>query len=105
MRKTISITIDKDLHEALKTLCNANGYKISNYIEKLINTEIEKEKPKMKKFYIANRETGTIINYAPTFKQALALLNEYEYDDKKEGIFEEDFYDILDENKNTLLYN
>lgn len=105
MRKTITITIDKDLLEDLKSCCKSNGYKISNYIEKLINTEIEKEKTTMKKFYIANRETGTIINYATSFKQALLLLKEYEDDDKNEGIFEENFYDILDENKNTMLYN
>ena len=42
MRKTISITIDKDLLEALKAYCKANGYKISNFIELLLHEKLNK---------------------------------------------------------------
>ena len=42
MRKTISITIDKDLLEFLKTYCKENGYKISNFIEILVKEKLNK---------------------------------------------------------------
>lgn len=42
MRKTISITIDKDLLEVLKAYCKANGYKISNLIEIAVQEKMNK---------------------------------------------------------------
>lgn len=41
MRKTISITIDKDLLDDLKDYCKSNGYKISNFIEIVIKEKIK----------------------------------------------------------------
>ena len=42
MRKTISITLDKDLLEDLKAYCKANGYKISNFIELAVQEKLNK---------------------------------------------------------------
>ena len=42
MRKTISITIDKNLLEALKDYCKTNGYKISNFIELVVQEKLNK---------------------------------------------------------------
>ena len=41
MRKTISITIDSELLEILKVYCKANGYKISNFIELIVQEKIK----------------------------------------------------------------
>ncbi len=44
MRKTITITIDKDLLESLKDYCKANGYKLSNFIEIAIKEKLKSNK-------------------------------------------------------------
>lgn len=44
MRKTITITIDKDLLEVLKTYCKSNGYKLSNFIEIAIKEKLKSNK-------------------------------------------------------------
>ena len=56
----------------------------------------------MKKIYTANRETGTFIEEFPTVEEARKAIIDYEEKDKADGIYEENFYDIVDENHHTL---
>ena len=48
----------------------------------------------MKKYQIQNRETGAIIEDNLTQDEAKQLLIAYETEDKKNEIYEEDFYEI-----------
>lgn len=50
------------------------------------------------KLYTADRETGTHIEEVESAEEGLKLIAEYEAADKDEGIFVENFYDIVDEN-------
>lgn len=50
------------------------------------------------KMYTADRETGTFIEEIDNVAEGLKLIEEYEEEDKKEGTYTEDFYDIVDEN-------
>lgn len=50
------------------------------------------------KMYTADRETWTFIEEIDSIAEGLKLIEEYEEEDKKEGIYTEDFYDIVDEN-------
>ena len=50
------------------------------------------------KLYTADRETGTFIDKVNSIEEGIEKIKEYEENDKQEGIFEEDFYDIVDEN-------
>ena len=56
----------------------------------------------MKKYIIQDREAGNFIDEFDTLEAAQAELNRYELSDKADGIFEEDFYEIVeDERLNT----
>ena len=55
----------------------------------------------MKK-YTADKETGTFIEEVESIEEGKKLIKEYEEDDKKEGIFEEKFYCIVNENHETI---
>lgn len=54
------------------------------------------------KIYTANRETGIFIEECETILEALAKIKEYEANDEKEGTFEPNFYDIVDEEHSTV---
>ena len=56
----------------------------------------------MKKIYTADRETGTFIEEFYSFEDAEQAIATYEEKDKTDGIYEENFYDIVDENHHTL---
>lgn len=51
----------------------------------------------MKKFIIRDKETGTEIDIFNTIEEAKAELESYEQEDKKDGIYTEDFYEIVEE--------
>lgn len=55
----------------------------------------------MKK-YTADKETGTFIEEVESIEEGKKLIKEYEEDDRKEGIFEEKFYCIVNENHETI---
>ncbi len=48
--------------------------------------------------YVADRQTGTLIDEITTIDEGLELIRQYEKVDKAEGAYEEDFYEIVDEN-------
>ena len=49
------------------------------------------------KYYTADKETGTFIEAFDTYAEALDAIDEYEAQDKADGNYEEDFYDVVDE--------
>lgn len=48
--------------------------------------------------YVACRETGDFIEMVNSVNAGKNLINEYEEQDKENGVYTEDFYDIVDEN-------
>lgn len=56
------------------------------------------------KIYIANKETGMFIEQVGTIAGAKALIEQYERIDKANDDYEPDFYDVVDENHNSLIY-
>ena len=54
------------------------------------------------KIYTADKETGTFIEECSTVEEAINLIKLYEHHDKADGIFEEDFYDIVNENHESI---
>lgn len=54
------------------------------------------------KIYTANKETGMFIEECGTILEALEKIKEYEAADEREGTFEPDFYDIVDEEHGTI---
>lgn len=49
------------------------------------------------KLYVANRETGYFIDEVESVEEGLKLIDQYESEDKADGTYEENFYDIVDE--------
>lgn len=47
------------------------------------------------KYIIQDRESGTVIEEVNTLEEAKAIVEKYETEDKAEGNFEEDFYEIV----------
>lgn len=56
----------------------------------------------MKKFYTADRETGTHIEAFKTYEEAKKAIEAYEAQDKADDTYEENFYDIVDEEHCTI---
>lgn len=56
----------------------------------------------MKRLFTANRETGTFIEEVKTYAEGLALIAQYEADDKANGTYTADFYDVVDEDHCTV---
>lgn len=54
------------------------------------------------KYYTADKETGTKIDSFDTFDDALDAIYEYEKEDKNEGVFEYDYYSIIDDDDETV---
>lgn len=53
-------------------------------------------------FYTADRETGTFIDSFETVREARRAIRKDEEDDMREGTYEADFYDVVDENHCTV---
>lgn len=51
------------------------------------------------KYYVANHETGDLIEEVNSVEEGNKLIAEYEEEDKKEGAYEPDFYCIMDVTK------
>lgn len=50
----------------------------------------------MKNYIIQDREAGNVIETVLTLSEAEQLLVQYENDDKKEGIYTPNFYEIIE---------
>ena len=55
-----------------------------------------KEGMKMSVYAIQDRETGTRIDIFDTLEEAKKVLEKYEDDDIKEGVYTSDFYEIVE---------
>ena len=55
------------------------------------------------KIYTADKETGTFIEEFDSIKKAKDAMACYEAEDEKEGVFEPDFYDIVNENHESIM--
>ncbi len=51
----------------------------------------------MKTYKIQDREAGNEIETGLTYEEAEIKLKEFEQSDKEEGIYQEDFYEIVEE--------
>lgn len=56
----------------------------------------------MKKLFVADREAGNIIEEVKSIEEGKALIAKYEEQDKADGTYEENFYNIVDEEHNTV---
>ena len=54
--------------------------------------------------YTADKETGTFIDTVKSLDEGLILIAEYEREDKEDGIYTPDFYDVVDEEHGSVLY-
>ena len=54
------------------------------------------------KIYVADKETGTFIEEVKTLEDGKKLIEQYEQQDIIQGIYEDNFYDIVDENHCTI---
>ena len=54
------------------------------------------------KLYTADRETGTFIEEVESLEAGERLIAEYEEDDKAEGTYQADFYDVVNEDHESV---
>lgn len=57
------------------------------------------------KIFVADREAGNIIEEVRTIKKGLEMIEEYEREDKKEGNYTPNFYNLVDENLENININ
>ena len=73
------------------------------YIDTTKRTRVRIERMKDMKIYTADRETGTFIEECATIEEAKNIISEYEASDIKDGIYEPDFYDVVNENHESIM--
>ena len=56
-----------------------------------------------RRFVIRDRQAGNEITRARTIDRAKEIIEEFEEQDKKENIFEKDFYEIYDSLKDEII--
>ena len=54
-------------------------------------------------YYVSDKETGTFIEKVESIEEGKKIIEQFENADKKEGTFEENFYDIVDEQHCSVL--
>lgn len=54
------------------------------------------------KIYVADSETGTFIEEVKNIESGLKKIKEFEESDKEDGIYEPDFYELVDEDHCSL---
>lgn len=57
------------------------------------------------KYYICGLSTWTIFDVCDSLEEAKQIIKEYEESDKDDGTYTEDFYYIVNENKNSVMLN
>jgi len=57
----------------------------------------------MRKLYVADRECGNIIDEVKTIEEGKELIAKYEAEDKVNGNYEPNFYDIVDGERCSVL--
>lgn len=57
----------------------------------------------MKKYYVASKESGDFIDSFETVTEAAQAIKKYEEQDKEEGIYEDDFYEIETEDHSSVV--
>jgi hypothetical protein len=73
--------------------------KIFEYGSFKIEENIINESVKMRKYVTRDKEAGNIIEYFNTKEEAQQAIEDYERSDKIEGIYEADFYEVAELNK------
>lgn len=58
----------------------------------------------MKRYIIRDREAGNIIETTNDISEAKNILKKFESEDKAEDIYEENFYEIYDTEKEERIY-
>lgn len=58
----------------------------------------------VRRFIIRDRETGTEITRNHTIQGAKEIIEDFEMQDKLEGVFEENFYEIYDSVKEEIVH-
>ena len=58
-----------------------------------------------KRFEIRQRETGLVIESENTISEAVKTINQYEIEDENNGEYEEDYYEVYDNQEERVLEN
>lgn len=53
--------------------------------------------------YVADKDTGTFICKVSSVERGKEMIEDFENEDRKDGIYTTDFYDVVDEDHNSLL--
>ena len=54
-------------------------------------------------YWTADKETGTFIDAFDTIEEALEAIEKYEEEDRENGDYTEDFYDVVDDNHCSVM--
>lgn len=65
--------------------------------------EYELVVPENKKIFVACRDTGEFIREVSSIEEAQKCIEEYEANDKRDGIYEPNYYDVVDEERVPLV--
>ena len=57
----------------------------------------------MDKYFMADREAGNIIDEFDSIEEAKKAILAYEEEDRKDGTYSEDFYDVVDIDRRSVL--
>lgn len=88
----------------LLAFCSAHNATVLETDPKSLQTVIRALND-VNKYFVANRETKEVIREAKSFEEGKKLISEFEKEDKKNGVFEKGFYDIIDDSNLSYFYD
>lgn len=102
----IRIRLTANEKQKLKELAEIDNRTMSGWIINQINREyrLGKKGNTMKHYVIQDREAGNIIETTITLEKAQSILADYEEQDKADGTYTENFYEIQEVDK-EMSYN
>lgn len=89
----------KDSYESVKYEISDEPEEFEDYLDDLLQKGYAGQGGLVEtNIFVADKQTGTFIDRISSIEEGIEKIKEFENSDKAEGIFEEDFYDIVDEN-------
>ena len=95
----------KDSYESVKYEISDEPESFESYLDDLLQKGYAGQGGLVEtNIFVADKQTGTFIERVESIEEGIEKIKEFEGSDKAEGIFEEDFYTIVDQEHCEVSY-
>lgn len=105
--KELKLTFHKqpeELYRRMLSFCAAYGVIILKTDPVTLEMVI-RARNDVNKYFVVNRENKEVIKEVQSLQEGKQLITDYEKEDKRNGVYEKGFYDIIDDSRLSYLYD